>query len=1438
MFTFLSMNFVNAQTTATSTIVADRYANPTLQWQGVHATYQGPNVGWSYFINNGAYLDSKTIATGSEYYYGRYNFIHSSFPNSKITKITITVSCSRDASTTSGPAIAEITVPNCSSVAWSSNANGQNLYSCLNNAPGLPSELSISTNNDGSPTNNTYLIHDPTQGVDISSLWTASATSIAIGLKPWQNAMNINSISMTITYLQDAPIANNLVCCPQTFSASGAPARLYANSGTPTGGTGAYTYQWQSSINGTSWSNISGATASDYYPPTLSQTTYYRRIVSSGAATPNTSAAIKITIYTAITGNTIGNNQSFFNSGNPLSLTPSSTIGGGDGANYSYQWQSCTDNVSFISIPGATGSSYTPPVLSQTTYYRRIASSVGFNSTSNVATISISPGIEWNNICCNQTYINTGDPSELKQTTGTTLNAGSGYAVQWLSSIDNNTYSPISGATALSYDPPITTQSIYYKRQITHSSGIVNTSSVVMINITLDPGVVNNKIGYSQSFISSGDPATFSSIAALSGGNGTYTFQWQYSIDNLNWTSVGTNSSSFDPALLTTTTFFRREIRSGTAPLSYSNTLTVTINAVGSCLNKWMQKTSLNTSRAYGVAFSANNNGYYGLGGDLYGYETYNDFWKYDPVNDTWTQQSIFPGVARINSSSFELNGKFYIGLGQSGGSAPALQKDFYEFNPTTNSWVKKADFPFYVGNVPGFSCRNFGYIITGPQVYSYSPNDISNGTDVNGNPKGAWIQKQNLPIAGNYQAAFSIGNNSYAVVYTASNTYLYQFNPDELVNGCDAKNNPKGAWIPKRNIPAVNFARFLFSLSGKAYFQDGDNGSLIEYNPETDNYSTLNIPAPLLTAGMTTFSINNIGYANFRTGSETSYSTNQQFWQFSLSGITTGKIPMSLKAGNTVIVPFRLTCGQYNTPVVFNVELSDANGSFATARTIGTSTLTSSGSIAAYVPLNIATGSKYRVRVVSISPSEIANDNGVDISITDKLGNTSDLFYNYEDGWQKQWMNKSSNESITGKIGGHTFNDNDIFYSGDFDGDRTQEMLIVSYAGSSNDYMDVVKYINGEWISLWSNNGSSSPGIYPYRNNLIVGDFDGDGKDEILGNDNWTTLFKFSNNNWQWAWSDYGNTSHPMYPYKIKLYAGNFYADGKTQLLGCSSGDWTTMFSWNGSDFVWGWSDYGKANPFRNFRGNMIVGDFNGDGRSDLFGLGPYSAVMFQYNSSNGQYSQVWSSNGANNIAGWTYPFTGTDKLMAANIDSDSKTELILVKKNGPYAYTIDFAGSNGWNSNFQYAFIGDWNVSPPLNTSNSKYAMVKPRASEPSFILTMRKTCGGLYTSSMFKTSTAGFNYRTGAITTSSENGNTTNEIFVYPNPGDKAFDVYIQKGNVRQISVFNYSGEEIYKTENNYVLATLNIESNNWANGIYLIKVLTENNELLTSKIIIQH
>src|SRR6185295_11075390 len=69
------------------------------------------------------------------------------------------------------------------------------------------------------------------------------------------------------------------------------------------------------------------------------------------------------------------------------------------------------------------------------------------------------------------------------------------------------------------------------------------------------------------------------------------------------------------------------------------------------------------------------NFGYAGTGND--GNST-SDFWQYDPVNDSWTEQATFGGSPRNDAFGFSAGGKGYIGFGNISGYAG----DLWEYTP------------------------------------------------------------------------------------------------------------------------------------------------------------------------------------------------------------------------------------------------------------------------------------------------------------------------------------------------------------------------------------------------------------------------------------------------------------------------------------------------------------------------------------------------------------------------------------------------------------------------------------------------------------------------------------------------------------------------------------------------------------------------------------
>ena len=153
-----------------------------------------------------------------------------------------------------------------------------------------------------------------------------------------------------------------------------------------TGGTYSYTFQWQSSADNTTWTNIScGATR--YSPTNLTTTTYYRVAVTSNGATVYSSSAV-VNVYPKLMPGRV--NPCYITiatGGNPGGL--SSTPPAGGNGTYAYQWQSSTDGVSFANISGATSLSYLPGTVTVNKWYRLMITSNGVTVYTNVAKVMI-----------------------------------------------------------------------------------------------------------------------------------------------------------------------------------------------------------------------------------------------------------------------------------------------------------------------------------------------------------------------------------------------------------------------------------------------------------------------------------------------------------------------------------------------------------------------------------------------------------------------------------------------------------------------------------------------------------------------------------------------------------------------------------------------------------------------------------------------------------------------------------------------------------------------------------------------------------------------------------------------------------------------------------------------------------------------------------------
>src|ERR1035437_903209 len=364
----------------------------------------------------------------------------------------------------------------------------------------------------------------------------------------------------------------NNITGAQTICYNSKPAAIYSNG--IGGGNGNYTYQWQSSTDNATWSNVPSANSQVYLPPVLTQTTYYRLWVYCfcGSVYSN---SICVTVNNQLFAGLIGSDQKLAYNSIPATLSGTSPTGGT--GTYTYQWEKSLDNSTWVGIPNATGSSYQPPALIQTIYYRLAVSSGSCGTAwSNSVCMSIYGQLTAGTLSNNQTVCYNAVPDMLTSTSPTGGNGA--YTYQWQSSTNSTYWSDIPLATTLVSGPPAVTLSTYYRLIVSSPGcGTVNSNPVLISVLNqLHAGSISNN----QTICYNPIPEPLISVLPT-GGSGTYTYQWQTSINNATWSTVpGATNSGYSPPALTQTTYYRLAVTSGNCGSDISNVVTLTVNPI------------------------------------------------------------------------------------------------------------------------------------------------------------------------------------------------------------------------------------------------------------------------------------------------------------------------------------------------------------------------------------------------------------------------------------------------------------------------------------------------------------------------------------------------------------------------------------------------------------------------------------------------------------------------------------------------------------------------------------------------------------------------------------------------------------------------------------------------------------------------------------------
>ena len=741
--------------------------------------------------------------------------------------------------------------------------------------------------------------------------------------------------------------SNNPICPGSSFTLS--------LSGNTTSGV---TYQWQSSPDNITWSNIGGATSSSF-TSTGTTTTYYRcNVTCTASTTTSSSSALLVTVNTPVY-TTVPYSESFegpwINVCNTRDAPTNNWINTPNTGNDSWRRD---DDGSSASWSSATSYLYSP-VSTAGSYSARFHS--GSASAGTVGTLDL--------------YINCSPVGAKSLIFDYTNTSGTDSMCVYIST---------NGGSTFIFLQKLTTNTGWATQTLNFTS--VSATTVIRFKATADWGSTDIGIDYVNVVLPcSGAPvagnATASSLSVCSGntsnlsltGNvpaGGLTFQWQSSSDNITFSDIASATTLNYIATLTVNTYYRCNVKCTASGITTSSG-SVLVSVV-SCYN--MDDTPISTCAA----------NFYDSGGPSSDYDYYEDYTK------TFTA-STSGSLLQVSFSSFEINDGddyLYVYDGPTSASPQIPGSPFTgtTIPPTFSSSGSSITFYFtsdyYEG--PGWAA-NISCVTSVPNCVTLS-SPINAATDVcpgNGATLN-WTPSSSGFLPSSYQLFFGtnnpptnivngtiIGNvTTYNTGPLASNTtYYWQIVPVNIIGSNNTCTTAHSFTTQNINITSTNSP--VTSCLNTATLTATGSGTLNWYNSSTGGSS-------LGTGGSynATFSGNSTFYVGASTGSFTNYTGGKPTWDATCDyyyGYGTSEYGLAFTAS----VPFTLnSVDVYVETTGSNVRIRLQDG---TGTNIGSVLIFSSlPSGLNTLPLNLSIPAAGNYRLVSMNSTYLGyDDNG-----------------------------------------------------------------------------------------------------------------------------------------------------------------------------------------------------------------------------------------------------------------------------------------------------------------------------------------------------------------------------------------------------------------------------------------------------------------------------
>lgn len=260
-------------------------------------------------------------------------------------------------------------------------------------------------------------------------------------------------------------------------------------------------------------------------------------------------------------------------------------------------------------------------------------------------------------------------------------------------------------------------------------------------------------------------------------------------------------------------------------------------------------------------------------------------------------------------------------------------------------------------------------------------------------------------------------------------------------------------------------------------------------------------------------------------------------------------------------------------------------------------------------------------------------------------------------------------------------------YLTGDFDGDGRTDIARFDTGDPASVYVGLAaepKFTSsGPWTRWW----------LPDRSiHILTGDFNGDGKSDILKIDNGIPV-EIGN---VWVQTSNGSGFDPWAPWDsvwmdptLHVLVGDFNGDGKTDFVkfdnGPGAGIWTRISNGTGFDPSDYWGIWDGDDSVQ-----VVTGDFDGDGRTDIawFENAPSSRIMVGRSTGTSFVISPWG-----NWPSGSQPVSLTSHILVGDFDGDHKSDVVKLDNGSSGAVWVGL--SNGAGA-FSFGVWTRWAMGP----------------------------------------------------------------------------------------------------------------------------------------------